>query len=370
MLRLTSFRLPGVSFRGVSFPGTGLSCRLSCRLSSPRTRYGIARLAVISTVAAVAGLAAFSGSAEAQLPLGGAVGINANTFDYQGAPRVAMRRDGSGWFVWESRNGPTVGDVSIREFSAGGSLATEATCNQFTTDDQLRPLVAANFAGTSLGDDEIVASDSELFSYDIAALPAGRSIVVLHAGTLDGDVFGQLLAANGTIAGLPFPLSATDNGPTSERSAPSVASDALGGFVAVWIDETSQQLFARRFRPDASPIGGNIQVTTTTAFQRVNPQVAMGADGSFVVTWGNELTENADGHILGREFARTGTPVGLAFSIESTVDAYNGGVAMSDGRFMATWSAPDVSSTGVWARLYERRVVFSDGFDGGNLDYW
>jgi hypothetical protein len=309
----------------------------------------------------------------------------------QGAPKIDLNDSGDRAMAWLTHDQFGAGsdyDVIVRH-STGGSLGAEmlghensAPEPEFTdvaihTDDNLivlwkeadGTLSAHRWASNSnsLGDDETIAFDSAMDNFAVAALPSGTSVAVFDAPSGPFGALGRLVAANGSGQGLPFKLSSTEN---ANLDDPEVASDSEGGFVAAWIDYDVDAVVARRFRANATPVGEDILVSTVSSSYRDLPQVAVGPDGSFVVAWNERTTAEADRHIFAREFTRTGAPVGGPFVVEDDTHAVMNGVAMSLGRFMVVWTAPDQSLDGIFARLYRRRVIFSDGFEGGTTQYW
>jgi hypothetical protein len=83
-----------------------------------------------------------------------------------------------------------------------------------------------------------------------------------------------------------------------------------GNFVAGWTEplgdgsRDSRQIFARRFAGDGRPLGGNVAITGDTPGHRSLGQVAIGADGGFVVAWDSDQREEFHSDVFARRFQR------------------------------------------------------------------
>jgi hypothetical protein len=316
--------------------------------------------------------------------------LNTHLPNSQFTPKIDVNGSGDRAISWVSIDqfGASSDRDTIVRHSTGGSLGAEIlgqadsvaepdeTDVAIHSDDSLiavwregGTLWAHRWASNSnsLGDDESVAFDANMMWFAVAARPSGGSVVVFEAPAVSHGVYARLLAADASGMGFPLPLSETDEFPGTE---PDVDSDDLGAFVAVWVTPGFGHVYARQFRADGTALSGDIQVTTSENIYRYFPKVALGPDGSFVVGWSERTSPGADDHIFAREFTRTGRAVGGPFAIEDDSDALLTSLSMGRGRFMAVWQAPDQDFDGVFARLYERRVIFSDGFEGGTTQYW
>jgi hypothetical protein len=101
----------------------------------------------------------------------------------------------------------------------------------------------------------------------------------------------RLFDTDGISIGAPFAVNADT---TSERLA-SVASAPNGDFVVAWTgsgvgigDDTSNSaVIGQLFIADGTPIGDHFQVNDYTTSLQWIPDVAMGPEGEFVVSWQN-----------------------------------------------------------------------------------
>jgi len=113
---------------------------------------------------------------------------------------------------------------------------------------------------------------------------------------------------------------------TWDQADPDVAVAANGGFVVVWRsygqDGNSNGIFGQRFDPNHSPAGEEFQVNTTITGNQTEPAVAMDAAAGFVVTWrGPGIMDPNREDIFARWFDPNGSPAGDELQINSnTID--------------------------------------------------
>ncbi len=151
-----------------------------------------------------------------------------------------------------------------------------------------------------------------------------------------------------------------------ERSEPRVAAHADGSFVVTWTERAEPMsdldVWAQRFaRPEdsASPVAGEpFRVNPSTTGDQQAPDVAMDAEGNFVIVWRSDLASGGS-LVEGRLYHR------FALSVDEFVVA--GGVAADarpsvafadGGRILVAWHAPGVDGGGtdVAGRRYQAVV--------------
>ncbi len=76
----------------------------------------------------------------------------------------------------------------------------------------------------------------------------------------------------------------------SSQQKSDVAMDADGNFVVVWegFDDDDRGIFAQRFDPRGQPLDVEFRVNVSSLDNQVTPAVAMDEDGDFVVVWSSE----------------------------------------------------------------------------------
>jgi hypothetical protein len=217
-----------------------------------------------------------------------------------------------------------------------------------------------NAAGEPQGDEfqvNTTASSGNTFPA-VAMDDDGDSVVVWMDFGDDGSgygVFGQRYNAAGTAQGINFPVNATT---ANAQRRPDVAMDADGDFVVVWEDDqfgdSHQSIKAQRFNSQGAAVGGEIDVSTDGDFDQVWPQVAMDDAGNFAVAWASGDV-GADQDVVFRIFEANGNPRTDAIPVNTTtkMDHASGvlnnlSVGMSgSGDIAVVWRADNFSGPGV-----------------------
>lgn len=133
----------------------------------------------------------------------------------------------------------------------------------------------------------IVSGDYSGYANPTIARGTGDDMVTAWRSFNNG-VYAVLQHADGTPKGSPFLVSADPN-----AGAPDVAMTANGDFVVAWssVGVDVAGVYARRYRANGSALGSQLQVNdpfTAPTDQTVllSPSVAMDATGNFIVAWG------------------------------------------------------------------------------------
>jgi hypothetical protein len=286
--------------------------------------------------------------------------VNTYTTSNQEHPRAAFDDQGNFVVVWTSRGSfgsdTSAQSVQARRFHADGSPidAAEFQVNTFTPGEQSYPDVASTPGGdfvvvwysyyspVGAGLDNVLArrfasdgtpldaTEFQVHAYttsiqdapDVVAAPNGDFLVAWES-------FGSPTSPSGwTVQSRRFdrngvPLDATDvqanTGTLGGRGWPQVAMDAEGNFVVAWDGndpygtDLNESIQARRYRAGGTPVDAHeMQLNTyTTGFQDF-PVISMGADGDFVVAWesyGSPGTDQDLTSVLARRFGRPTIPV-------------------------------------------------------------
>ncbi|MEZ6069728.1 MAG: trypsin-like serine protease [Pirellulales bacterium] len=169
-----------------------------------------------------------------------------------------------------------------------------------------------------------------------------------------GDIYAQLLDRNGVVMRDTFRVNEVPNG---ALSAPTVAMDADGDFVVAWQGPgpeygSGTDIYARRFNSVGVAQGVDFRVNSNITNPQFTPSVAMDVVGDFVVTWANQGQDASFfNHVSAQRYDRFGNPVGAEFVVNSpTTEIHrNPDIDLGrDGRFVITWErGPDV-----YAKLY------------------
>jgi hypothetical protein len=207
--------------------------------------------------------------------------VNVQGAGDQENPRVALLQGGGAVFVWQG--GPSASQHIYARFlsSSGVWLTTnDIVVNTFTNDSQITPAVATLANGNVI---IVWASYNEVNSSSMQ------------------DVYGRIFSPTGTPVTGEFLI----NQFTSyNQRTPTVAALANGGFVVAWVSEQersvaaqssglqtpsqmsypSVDIYAMLFN-GSGVAQGNEFLVNTDFNPCANPDVAAGSDGGFMITW-------------------------------------------------------------------------------------
>lgn len=126
---------------------------------------------------------------------------------------------------------------------------------------------------------------------------------------------------------------------------PAVAVGPQGGFVVAW--KKGQQILARRFTPQGGTAGGIFVVDSGASGTGNNIHIGKDGDGNFLILW------NVGSTVLGRRYSSDTHPIDglLHMAAGANYDAAVGG----KGNFVLVWEAPDSGGQGtnVFARRFK-----------------
>jgi len=274
----------------------------------------------------------------AGVAMGSEFRVNTYTSNSQFAASIAMDADGDFVITWQSfgQDGSTYGIFAQRYNAAGVAQGSEFRVNTYTTSSQRSPSIAMDADG-----DFIIAWES-----------SGQ----------DGSgygVYAQRYNATGIAQGSEFLVNSFT---TNFQQAPSIAVDADGDFVITWMsytqDNSGHGIYAQRYNASGVAQGSEFLVNTFTAGFDVQPSIAMDADGDFVITWMNNLTEgNTTYGIFAQRYNAAGVAQGTQFLVNTyTTNAQQAPTIASDadGDFVIAWESngQDGSNFGVYAQRY------------------
>jgi hypothetical protein len=309
--------------------------------------------------------------------------INTYTTGPQFVPLVSARTDGGFVVVWGSGHDGSGNGVFGRLYSSTGvALGTDFQINTYTpglqanhsmgmrgdgvfvvvwTDQQTGTVVGRRFSSTGIGigiefqvntHTNVAENDSSL------AILADGGFVVVWSSSRDGDfhgIFGQRYSSSGASVGSEFQVNSYT---IDSQDFPEVAGGGDGSFVVVWRDQGSQDgdgtgVFAQRFTSTGAPAGTEFQVNAYTRGFQESPRVSAAADGSFVVVW-----YDFEARAFGRRFDSTGMPPGGDFPTSSGKhpQTFPSVAAAPSGGFLIAWESladQDGDGSGVFARRYE-----------------
>ena len=303
------------------------------------------------------------------------------------------------WYGFEGGGSDSYLTIQGRRFASDGTaVGDDFQVNTYTTDRQLSPSVAMDADGDfvvvwysygSSGSDSFVSIQGQRYASDgtaaggefqvntyttarqsfpwVAAEPDGDFVAVWQSQGSGGSdssfssIQGQRYASDGTTVGGEFQVNTYT---TDYQLRPSVALDADGDFVVVWISNDPSfsgfSVRGQRYASDGAAAGGEFQVNTYTTGNYASPRVALDADGDFVVVWisiGSSGSDTSSNSVLGQRYAADGTALGGEFQVNTYTTSSQGppAVAMhADGHFVVIWDGDGSgdSDPGVQGQCY------------------
>ena len=200
---------------------------------------------------------------------------------------------------------------------------------------------------------------------------SGNYVVVWmdHSGA-DGSgqgIYARRYDVNGTAVSNAFRVNSYtfDN-----QRNPQVAMAANGNFVVVWEsrgqDGSNYGIYAQRYNASGVAQGGEFRVNTLTADDQREPAVAMDANGNFVITYQAWASGNNNWGVLATRYNASGVAQGAEFVVNTTLDddQMEPSVAMdSAGNFVITWQGygQEGTSDGIYAQRYNASGVAQGG---------
>ncbi|MGB7768844.1 MAG: hypothetical protein WBN22_08330 [Verrucomicrobiia bacterium] len=286
--------------------------------------------------------------------------VNVQGAGDQENPRVALLKGGGAVFVWQG--GPKASQHIYARFLSGSGLwltNNDLEVNTFTNNFQNNPAVATLTNGNVI---IVWASFDE----------AGSSSLL--------DVYGRIFSPAGTPVTGEFLIN--QNFTAYNQRTPAVAALASGGFVVAWVSEqervaalnlgagsftitntatvpnASVDIDAQLYDGSGNAQGGEFLVNSDLN-PCANPDVAAGSDGGFMVTWDardmtSPLTNSLD--IYARSFASAGAGSGSTVIRVNTYlygDQYAPRISSLGTDYLIVWTslAQDGSREGVYGQF-------------------
>lgn len=271
--------------------------------------------------------------------VGGEFQVNTYTTAYQRNAEVTAMSDGGFVIVWQSINqeAPTSGyGVYAQRYDASGVAdGGEIRVNSYTSSQQDEASVAAledggfivtwqshgqnagrigvyaqryDDTGGKSGGEFSVQSDATVdrHSPEVAALVGGGFVITWESDDQDGDlrgVYAQIFDDTSMKVGGEF---AVNSFTKNEQSEARVAGLPDGGFVVVWQsneqDGSSGGVYGQRYDSNGAVIGGEFAVNSYTLNSQSSPDIAVNADGGFIVSWQSYNQDRAGLGIYAQQF--------------------------------------------------------------------
>ena len=333
------------------------------------------------------------------LPVAGPLLLNQTIAGVQQEVRVAVRGDGGFVAVWDGPGAGGKEDVFARLFDATGNpVGGEFRVNVSSPGNQFTPAVAVtpagrfvvtwvtdqggkgtgkdilarwfDPAGTPLtGEVAVDTSTGDQVSPAVAVRPNGDAVVVWQGpGAAGGQqIFARQYAKDGTPLGGPVAVSAAAK---AAETSPAVAMAANGSFVTVWADGSGPQPQIHGQRFDAAGVGqGEFAVEARPLGPAAQPAVAADGAGDFVVAWAEQGVDGDGKGVLMRRFSATGTPLtsDVLVNITTRHDQDAPAVGMDGlGNALVAWQSEPVDKLTTHKAVFAR-VYTADGRSGNEI---
>ncbi|PIR39166.1 MAG: hypothetical protein COV35_01210 [Alphaproteobacteria bacterium CG11_big_fil_rev_8_21_14_0_20_39_49] len=164
----------------------------------------------------------------------------------------------------------------------------------------------------------------------------------------------QTLILNGVnstyLSGVDFIIGSHSEGSNSQvnttsfqsQKRPSIAGFDNENYVIVWQSEVQDGdgsgIYGQMFSSDGSKIGNEFLVNVTTAGSQVKPSVDVLKNGDFVVTWGNDVTNELYAKIISPAYVNNGNELLISDNYRDT-SPNESVLALENGNFVAVWVA-------------------------------
>lgn len=262
--------------------------------------------------------------------------VNSEVYGDQAGARIAVL-EGGGWVVtWESfgQDGDGFG-VYQQVFSPTGQpLGFETPVSSITALNQ--------------------------FGQQVVPLQGGGWVVVwqnqnLSQSGTDIDIHQQVFNADGTAHGL---VTCVNTYTSKSQTSPQALALPDGGWVVVWHsfdqDLSKLGLYQQVYHADGTPNGGETRLNTTTAGDQSSPQIALLAEGGWVVTWQSENQDGSGLSICQRVFTADGDTGEIRVNTTTAGDQKAAQVAaLAGGGWVVTWQSPGTSGTDIFQRIFD-----------------
>lgn len=228
-----------------------------------------------------------------------------------------------------------------------------------------RQMLSVNPVGDDfLVNDLVIRTQSIEHSASALVATAANTVVVFEGkGPTDRQgVYAEVLNLDGGVTKTSFQVNSTLRG---EQHAPAVAANDTGDFFVVWsgygVDKAlersdKQGVFFQRFDAAGNSLGSESLVNTTTGGRQSTPDVAMAADGSFVVAWSGTGDGDVSGIFL-RRFDASGVPIASEVLVNTITDDQQSSPSIafdSEGNLVVAWQSrhQDSSDWGVYGQWF------------------
>jgi hypothetical protein len=312
---------------------------------------------------------------------------------------VAGSATGSFLTVWQGNSTRDLRGISGRLFtSTGTAAAVDFLVNKDVAPDQYDAAVTRDSKGNFIAVwSEIAAGNSEIKGqrFTAAGVPVGTAFKVSQdaagtptipadfkpsvAPTKDGFVVvwinllpagnsfpgsdPQILLRRFNATGAPLGAQVKLNTTLVSDVRPEVCVDTSGNIISIWtradqflpFQPSKYGISMRRLSAAGAALAPEEVVVPPTA-NLLQPALACGSGGTFVVVWHSDLPPTVEGtDILGQRFSRIGRKVGPVFRINTVTVSNQRNPSVSfdpKGNFVVVWQGYTGSKYGIFGRRF------------------
>lgn len=281
----------------------------------------------------------------------GDIQANSATSYYQTAPVIATLLNGNVVIAYTSMDqaGPgSMADVYLQMFTPDGNkVGNEIPVNQFTSNNQRAPAIAALADGSF-----VVAWVSEQERWTDA-----------NSGVPSVDIYARTFDSTGAALGSEFLLNVSSN----ICDAPQLAASPDGGFMAVWtekdmvIPNNGMDIYARRFAApvNGAAVGGNeTRLNTQLYGDQYAPRISR-AGTMYLAVWTSLDQDGSREGVFGTYVNDDATTSGNEFQVNTTTFGPQMEQTVGSdgtGRFLAAWTS-FTGSTGSGFDLFAQQYI-------------
>ncbi|TMP37625.1 dockerin type I domain-containing protein [Pseudoalteromonas rubra] len=297
----------------------------------------------------------FSGEA-----IGSKFRVNTQTQESQKNPTVALLKDGSFIVVWQTvSDNPQYGShLLAQRFNMdgtpiGGELQLDQSPVPYYTHVSIAPLNNGGFVVGWHSQNKSFAKiyranafeintinlDEGLQFPDITSTADGGFIAVALSS---GHIIAQRYDANGFRKGSQIKVS--DGDPTTKFN-PTISRLSSGEFIVIWehtyVDESSDDILARRLDADGNPKGETFKVNSHTEKSQLDIAIEALENGGYIITWMDYADETTEGDVYAQAFLSDDTRNGDEFQVNHTAGYYAATPAIrqiGSDDFLISWS--------------------------------
>ena len=280
------------------------------------------------------------------LPIGDEISVNNTVISNdQICPEIAVNNSGSFIIVWESETDPNSTSICARRYNSNGA---------------------------ALDDEFQVSIESESRYPNVAIDNNGNFTIVWIEGSRPNfSIMARLYNALGIAISEPFKINTEK---ISSFSQPAIVMDTAGCILITWDGDpnlaSDDNIHARIFEPNGTPIGDQFIVNSTIEKAQQNPQIAINNSDQFVIVWDSEGDPNVnEKDILGQRFDKDGNRIGDEFRLNSYSDSDQKCPAVTfidDSHFVTVWQSQnqDGSNYGIYGTSNEMISAADFNMDG------